>query len=68
MQALTAREILHTPLLTAWNTYTDKAYLVTYEDGEQEVTSAKSVVFNRYIWIPFETYPHTPITKECSPS
>jgi effector-binding domain-containing protein len=66
VQTIKARDILQTPLLQVWELFTDKHYNVVYDDGQEEVTSSKSIIFNRYIWIPFGSYTATPITKDCS--
>lgn len=66
MQLINARDILAIPLVQIWQTYADKKYIVVYDDEQQEETTTKSIIFNRYIWIPFGLHKAAPITKECS--
>ena len=64
MEKILARNILAIPRLEIWN-IPDVPYSIVYEDGKETESNKKHIIFNRYCWDMFITYPNTPIVGSC---
>lgn len=65
MEVISPHDILAVSYQDIWNVFNKGEYVIKYDDGSMEETNYKTIVFNRYIWIPFEYY-NAPIVKEYS--